>query len=317
MAKKKAKEVDPHFSEDPLDIGVGPNEDDDGDTAPAVRRERSDHDIVAAAFGDARAAVEENLAADIVETRKQRVQRAMVEEATEVADPTTAAVIANLQSEIQQLKRDQRSILKRQEAEDAQGTGGYPFMFYQRPKDGGAASGWIICANGGVGPTSGGRDVGTYSALLGKGFKPLPRYGIVGSPAGYHGRAGSQYVPFFQNGGAKLVPASQVLALKWHVSCPLPGTVFPEYEKVKDSISHFECDEGDCEFDLWFLPEDQRTAGACISHLRGRHEYKMDEARAVLRSQGIAYRTSKVAEAVADARIRERRELLEIAEDDD
>ena len=301
------------YSEDPLGLGYHP---DDDETAPAVPRQVR-----------VRPSIEEQIAEDRAERIQERwrppvddppdpfAPDLLAANAVEGADATVAAVITQLQAEIKQLKAQTQTLSKRAAVEDAQGEGGLPFMYYKRPSDGGLMSGWIVMASGGVGPVSGGRDVGTYSVLLGKGFKPLPRYGITGSPASHHGRPGHEYAVLLNNGGGIDVPAAQVLALKWHISCPVPGTVFPQYEQAlaAGEVQHFACDEGDCEFDLWFLRNDQTTAGACMAHLRKNHAYKHEEARAVLKEMGIYYRSSRVADAVVAAR-RVQREYLELEE---
>ena len=292
------------YTEDPLGLGFDLDE-----TAPAIPRG---------------AVIKEAVQEQIAQANAERFADAprpfvdaMAEEARSAvgADATVAAVIAQLQAEIKHLKSQTQALTQRAAAEEAQGEGGLPFMYYKRPADGGPASGWIVFASGGVGPVSGGRDVGSYSVLLGKGFKPLPRYGITGSPASHHGRPGHEYAVFLNNGGGVDVPAAQVLALKWHVNCPVPGTKFPQYDKAVDAglVQHFACDEGDCDFDLWFLRDDQTTAGACMAHLRSQHAYKHEEARAVLKEMGIFYRSSRVAEAVVAAR-RVQREFLELEE---
>ena len=98
---------------------------------------------------------------------------------------------------------------------------------------------------------------------------------------------------FLQNGGAKEVPASQVVQLRWHIEPPVAGTVFPQYESVKDEVLHFMCDEGGCDREFWFLSDDMETASACLDHLRRNHEYKFAEARAVLAEQNIVVRSQR------------------------
>mgnify|MGYP001607464416 CR=1 FL=1 len=328
---KRKRPADPHidldqqveasaYIEDPLGLGYHPSDEEllADDTAPALRRE----------LIQTPATIKAEVQEQIAEARAERmtgssngadaVSSALAAEATASADPSIAAVIAQLQAEITKLKSQTQNLSQRAEAEERQGEGGLPFMYYKRPKDGGPMAQWIICGSGGVGPVSGGRDVGSYSVLLGKGFKPLPRYGITGSPASHHGRPGHEYTVFLNNGGGKEVPASQVLALRWHIDCPVPGTVFPQYEAelAAGHVEHFECDEGDCYFSQWFLRDDQTTAGACMAHLRAQHGYKHDEARAVLKEMGVTYRTSRVAEAAAVGR-RARREFLESPDDSD
>lgn len=318
---KSTKPTDPDdasaYTEDPLGLGYEPGDSDD-ETAPALQRSvrvttREDvEEQIAQANAERIAASTEAAPTEVVDAAVAEVLRSAG------SDSTVAAMIGQLQAEIKSLKNQTQTLTKRAADEDAQGEGGLPFMYYKRPSNGDAMSGWIISGSGGVGPVSGGRDVGSYSLLLGKGFKPLPRYGITGSPASHHGRPGHEYVVFFNNGGGKEVPASQVLALKWHINCPVPGTVFPQYEKAlaAGEVQHFACDEGDCDFDLWFLRDDQTTAGACMAHLRAQHAYKHEEARAVLKEMGIFYRSSRVAEAVVAAR-RTQRQFLEAQDDEE
>ena len=60
---------------------------------------------------------------------------------------------------------------------------------------------------------------------------------------------------------------------------------------------------------MWFIPEDQTTAGACISHLRGRHDYKHREAVAALLDQDVPYQQGRVRQA--SSKVNVPRELLE------
>ena len=329
---KRKRPADPHvdldqqqeasaYTEDPLGLGYQPSDEEleADETAPALRRSVVIRADVEEQIAEARAErVPGAPRSDDVAVEPAGVFTQLAAEATAVADPTVAAVIAQLQAEVKRLTAATQTLTHRAEQEERQGEGGLPFMYYKRPRDNGPMAGWIVCASGGVGPVSGGRDVGSYSLLLGKGFKPLPRYGITGPPAGHYGRPGHEYTVFFNSGGGREVPASQVLALRWHTECPVPGTVFPQYEAelAAGNVEHFACDEGDCYFNLWFLKADQTTAGACMAHLRAQHGYKHDEARAVLKEMGVTYRTSRVAEAAAVGR-QARRAFLEDPDVDD
>ena len=307
--KTKKTPADPHlagYNEDSLEgLGVAvpfeePDEPDD--PAPVAVRK----------------AVETQLAAERVERaaarRKSATDVAAEDGLAAATDPSVAAAIAQLRTELQRTQRELAAVKKSAEGGD-EGEGGYPFMYYKRPKDGGPMAGWIVCANGGVGPRSGVRDVGTYSTLLGKGFKPLPRYGITGPPASTP-RPGQEYEVFLNSGGAKEVPASQVLALRWHMEPPVPGTVFPQYEKIKDDVIHFLCDEGGCELEFWFLPGDSITAAACLGHLRRSHEYKWAEARAMLEDQGVPVKRGQVLEE-HHRKVQELRDELEADDEDE
>ena len=302
MATKKTPKIDPHLTdeEDTPKWSETP-EGVRGLDVPFEEAEEPDTII------SKRVALERDIAeAQVARSPRGRkpTTDALVKEAVQpTTDPSIAAALAALQRELADAKREISTLTKRAANED-QGEGGYPFMFYKRPNDGGPMSGWIVVASGGVGPQTGGRDVGSYATLLGKGFKPLPRYGIVGSPATYP-KPGAQFVTFLQNGGAKDVPASQVLQLRWHIEPPLVGTVFPQYEKAlaEEHVRHFMCDEGGCDRNFWFMDDDSETAGACLDHLRRVHEYKFAEARALLKEQGINMSASQRARAASLARL--------------
>ena len=317
MARKKAIQ-DPHLSpnaytENPLGLPFEiPNEEED--FKPATR-----------------AVVEEQLAVDEADYLSKRATVSVLDPVEDEngghipavpatdGDVTMAAALAALQREIAELRSENKRIARKQAVLDKEeGAAGFPYMYYKRPNDRlpdgtpGPMAGWIVCAGGGVGPTSGGRDVGTYSTRMHKGFKPLPRYGVTEKPRP-NLRPGNDYIVFLENGGAKEVPASQVLQLRWHISSPVPGTIFPQYEKAKAAgeVCHFNCDEGDCSTEFWFTKEDQVTASAALTHLRKAHEYKQTQAIAVLASMGIPYRTSRIYEAVKEAERKLPRQLDE------
>ena len=336
MTTKKTPKADPHLTEEEeiptpkwsetpegvrgLDVPFEePEETPDWDAA-AAQTPDSDGDHIIRRRIEVQRDIAEAQAKRIPRRRKAATAAIVAEALRPDTDPSIASAIVTLKRELELAKREIAKLTKRAENED-QGEGGYPFMYYKRPKDGGAMSGWIVVASGGIGPQTGGRDVGVYATLLGKGFKPLPRYGIVGSPATYP-KPGAQFVTFLQNGGAKDVPASQVLQLRWHIEPPLAGTVFPQYEKAlaEDRVRHFMCDEGGCDRGFWFLDDDSETAGACLDHLRRTHEYKFTEARALLKEQGINLSASQRARAAAlarDARAARGEEDDEDEEDDD
>ena len=297
-------QTDPHLNDDDLNPLGLPFEGTVEDEEPEVKS-------IATQLGEERA--------DFLRTKKGARTVAQSEGADALergVDTTTAAAIAALQREVESLRealaRTESAVTPK--ADDDGGPGGYPYMYYKRSEDGGPMSGWIIYANGGASPRTGQRDTGTYGLLLSKGYKALPRYGIADPPASYP-RPGSRYIPFLLKGGAKEVPASQVLALKWHLKPPLAGTVFPQYEKIKETAQNFVCDEGDCPLDMWFLPDDQTTASACLTHLKVSHDYKHREAVAALRDQGIYYRQSKVREAAERALVG--RVAAELEDDDE
>lgn len=304
MANEKLPN-DPHLDLDPLGLGEVEEEQEAPDGYPTSPRA-----AITKQLG-------EEQAEQIVATRRTPTD-GLVEEALEHADPSIAAALKAMENEIAILRRQQSLTQAQLDDEADSGPGGYPHMYYKRPNDGGPMAGWIVVANGGASPKTGQRDSGTYSNLMSKGFKPLPRYGIVGPASDYAGsgkRPGDVYRTLLINGGAKDVPASQVLALRWHIQSPIPGTVFPQYEQVKHQAMTFECDEGDCSTIFSFLESDQTTAGACLDHLRSRHGYRWDEARAALENQGIRYRTGRVIQEAAAPRVN--RALLELDEEEE
>jgi hypothetical protein len=202
-------------------------------------------------------------------------------------DPTVAQVMGQMQRELDRLKLDlaQTRTAGPGAAQDAidSGPGGYPWQYYRRREDGGLMSGWIVTAPGGAAP-GGRRDAGSFALYSAKGHRPLMNYGVAPVPSDVH-RPGGEYATFIQNGGAREFPAAQVVALKWHINPPIAGTVFPEYEKVKDQVKEFHCEE--CDFEIYFLPEDKAVPRACFGHLRQSHQYNRTEATLVLRAQGI------------------------------
>lgn len=234
------------------------------------------------------------------------------------ADASVAAAIAALQQQMATLAAENKELrqnITKLQAEE--GEGGLPFMYFKRgdkPDD--PMAGWIIAAGGGVSPQSGGRDSGTYSRMLQKGYKPLPRYGLIAPPSAYRKKPGSQFAELLRRGGAKDVPASQVLAYRWHIGPPVPGISFPQYETARKEgkVCHFQCDEGDCSFEQWFLSDDQTTAQACLFHLRQKHEYTQVLALQTLQEMGVPYRTRRRTQQTAPTRVS--RELLELDEEE-
>mgnify|MGYP001594462299 CR=1 FL=1 len=200
-------------------------------------------------------------------------------------DPAIAQVMGQMQRELDRLKLDLAQTRTAGTVQDAidSGPGGYPWQYYRRREDGGLMSGWIVTAPGGAAP-GGRRDAGSFALYSAKGHRPLMNYGVAPVPSDVH-RPGGEYATFIQNGGAKEFPAAQVVALKWHINPPIAGTVFPEYEKVKDQVKEFHCEE--CDFEIYFLPADKAVPRACFGHLRQSHQYNRTEATLVLRAQGI------------------------------
>lgn len=209
---------------------------------------------------------------------------------TKQMDPALAEVLANMQGEIGRLNKELQETKSRQGKDSTEsGPGGYPWQYYKRPTINDtrhpsyAASGWVVVAPGGS-AVGGRRDVGSYAFYTTKGFKPLMNYGIVDVPTG-QAPPGDEYRTMIENGGKHEFPVSQILALKWHLEPPIAGTIFPQYEEVKDTVMSFLCDE--CEFELFFLPNDETAPQGVFRHLRSGHEYSRQEATLALNAQGI------------------------------
>ena len=198
-------------------------------------------------------------------------------------DPSVAATIARMQEEISRLTRDVQKQSKRMTEQDEAelSEGGFPWQYYKRPERGPEA-GWVVTAPGGE-ARPGRLDASARAIYMTKGFKVLTDYGVAPIPS--DASSGRQYITMLENGGAREFPASQVLAFKWHLTPPLPGTVFPQYEARKADVLAFVCDECDCE--LFFLPEDMDTPRSAFNHLRQGHQYNRQEAMLALEAQGI------------------------------
>ncbi len=206
-------------------------------------------------------------------------------------DPALAEVLANMQGEIARLTKEIQEARSQQSKGDGidDGPGGFPWQYYKRPDTTDprhpsfAASGWVVIGPGGA-AAGGRRDVGSYTLYTTRGFRPLMNYGVVDVPTGQT-KPGHEYITMMRNGGIHEFPVSQILALKWHLEPPILGTIFPQYEAVKDKVLSFLCDE--CEFEIFFLPEDEQAPQGVFRHLRNGHEYTRQEATMAVRAQGI------------------------------
>lgn len=237
---------------------------------------------------------------------KAAAETAAAIEGVEINSPQAARVMGQLQEQIAQL-RNEVSTLRQTGTADASGAmdlgpAGYPWQYYRRA-DRGVEAGWIVAAPGGATPR-GHRSAGAFVRYMSKGMKPLTQYGTCQPPAAYK-NGGAQLVPMLQNGGAREFPASQVLAYKWHMTPPLEGVVFPEYEKVKDRVRHFACD--DCDYETWMIDDDKDTGMVCFRHLRtntedGRHNYSRREATAILAEAEIPFSSGRYAALADDLR---------------
>lgn len=206
--------------------------------------------------------------------------------------------IADLTGEVTRL----RSLGDRSEESMDAGPSGWPWQYYKRPdRPGDPLSGWVVTAPGGASPRTGQRDVGSYARYMAKGFLPLTRYGVAPIPEG-DPRPGMEFRTILENGGAGEFPISQVVTCRWHITPPVPGIVFPDYEANKDKVRHFLCE--DCDFEMWYIEDDRQTANACFRHLRrtygdGSHGYGRREATAVMRAQGLEPPVGQFAEVAA------------------
>ena len=146
----------------------------------------------------------------------------VIEDTPELAgrrlDPSVAATIAQMQETIKRLEREQQKTTKRMTDQDEAelSEGGFPWQYYKRPERGPQA-GWIVTAPGGE-ARPGRLDASARAVYMTKGFKVLTNYGVAPIPS--DASSGKQYITFLENGGAQEVPASQVLAFKWHLTSP-------------------------------------------------------------------------------------------------
>jgi len=167
--------------------------------------------------------------------------------------------------------------------------GGYPWMYWRKPANwpDETSRGWISYGPGGSTP-KGNRDNGMYSVLGKKGLTPILRYGYIEPPKDEHGVR--SFLPMLEKGGALEFPASQVMAYRWHVSPPIRGLKFPQYEKIKASVKTFECEE--CGKRYWYLPDTQRaTAREYRGHLITGHKVPWREAAEAVTRAGLKLRS--------------------------
>lgn len=164
--------------------------------------------------------------------------------------------------------------------------GGYPWMYWRKPDTWKEEieRGWITYGPGGPTPR-GNRDTGSYQTALRQGLQPVTRYGYLEPPKTPN--AIDAYLPILKAGGAKEFPASQVVAYNWHITPPLRGIVFPQYEAVKDSIIEWVCEA--CGHSMSFVPEQRSIAGDNLRmHLMKAHKYPFREAAEAVKSAGLS-----------------------------
>ena len=224
--------------------------------------------------------------------------------ATGTLDPEVARVIAEMQTTIGNLEERLTKNEQSKEGEIAEGgASGYPWQYYSKPNTGPQAL-WVIAGPGGA-AKGGQRDGGTFSQYQSRGHKALMNYGPAPIPSDAP-LAGQQFWSFIEKGGAKEFPASQVLAYRWHREPPVVGFTFPQYEKIKDTVLEFACD--DCDLELSFLPGDELAPRACFNHLRNIHDYPRGEAKVAMDAQGIKnvapYAIRAEAKELADDRLK-------------
>lgn len=197
-----------------------------------------------------------------------------------------AAALAQVQAQVAELKKELNTV--RQSTADGEmadsGISGYPWQYYRRPvRQDDPMSNWIVIAPGGTaaaGKFAGRRAVEQYAHYQGKGFLPITAYGPAPVP-----NVGNDMLWLLERGGAKEFPATQVLAYKWHVKPPLPGLLFPEYEKIKGTEILAECEE--CNWNEWGLEGDKTVSVDFLLHLRQKHGYPRKEAALLIREQGL------------------------------
>ena len=241
--------------------------------------------------------VEDNLT-ETLQAEKSARETILQNKASE-GEAQTAEVIARLQTQIDRLEQEVVSVRQRDTSSasgdlaDA-GPGGYPWQYYKRPaRPNDPMSGWIIAGPGGPSPK--GRDVSSLTLHVNKGHKPITQYGVCLVPSDTHKLgAGGQFISMLKNGGAVEFPVSQILTYKWHIKPPFPGLRFPQVDEAmeKGIVRHFAC--RDCEFELWFLEDDEDTALTAFRHLRskkqpddGRHGYAREEAIQIMEKIGV------------------------------
>lgn len=238
--------------------------------------------------------VEQPAMLDITDAVKEVTNQVDVEVETPSAPTTpgaaTAEMLAAMSKQIEALTGEVKRLQNAPKEGDGETPGGWPWQYYKMPDSDPLRPGWIFAAPGGASPSTGHRAVGAYNHQIQKGNKPVTEYGVAPIPSTVRRVSGRMLRPFLDNGGAKELPVTQVLAYKWHVKPPIPGLQFPQVDAVKDEIRHFIC--RDCEYDMWCLVDNDEAAAEAFRHLRqnkndGRHNYPREEANALLESQGF------------------------------
>lgn len=233
--------------------------------------------------------VAENIVEQVGDSADLDAVRTVIQQALAARD----AEVSALRTELQAIKAGAG------QAGDAQGAGGYPWMYWRKGPNWPdvASRGWIGYAPGGPTP-AGNRDAGAYNLYLKKGMQPITKYGYIEPPT--DPEAVRSFLPMLRKGGAAEFPASQVIAFKWHINPPIKGLKFPQYEKVKGEVIHFECEA--CGHTLYFMPTERAVAGENYrAHLMVVHKYPFREAAEAIKQSGFTIRSHAVAEAGAGA----------------
>jgi len=124
---------------------------------------------------------------------------------------------------------------------------------------------------------------------------PVTKYGYISAPT--DPEAVKSFLPLLRKGGAVEFPASQVIAFKWHISPPIKGLKFPQYEAVRETVINFVCEA--CGHTLYFLKEAKAVAGENYrAHLMVAHKYPFREAAEAIRLSGFTVKNF-ASEAVA------------------
>lgn len=198
-----------------------------------------------------------------------------------------AEALAQVQSQVRELKDELRTTRQGGEELADSGVSGFPWQFYRRPiRKNDPMSGWIVSAPGGTASTgryAGRRAVEQYAHYQSKGFLPLTQYGPSPVPVTSNGADVMRHL--LERGGAKEFPATQVLAYKWHIEPPLEGMKFPEYEKIRGTEILAQCEE--CNWDLYGLENEVQVSIDFLRHLRQSHGYPRREAALLIREQGL------------------------------
>ena len=243
---------------------------------------------------DAQATVkagEASVAKGISKVTDDRVLEALAKEGMTVEDVKALladAVTAN-KAEIEALRQELQTVKQAGTdgmLKDDASVGGYPWMYWRLPSKGRFAesgrAGWIQTGPGGATP-SGARD-GSFSLYLHKGMTPVTKWGYIDPPTKPQAYLDS-YLTILKAGGAVEFPASQVIAYNWHVSPPIKGLKFPQYEALKGSIKTYTCEA--CGEIRAFMPDDTGISAAYRTHLMTDHKYPFREAATALKDQGF------------------------------